>query len=179
MWYEISNGMEIMTAKRLRFVVHEHKSTRHHYDFRLEIGGVLKSWAVPKGPSMNPADKRLALLVPDHELIYIDFEGIIPEGNYGAGPVVIWDTGEFVPLETDDPLAAMTSGKLSFELKGKKLKGAFTLAQMRGIPKSTGKEWLLIKKKDNFALSYFAIRSELTPARLAKLKKRLPPCKAE
>jgi bifunctional non-homologous end joining protein LigD len=121
----------------------------------------------------------LALLVPDHELIYIDFEGIIPEGNYGAGPVVIWDTGEFVPLETDDPLAAMTSGKLSFELKGKKLKGAFTLAQMRGIPKSTGKEWLLIKKKDNFALSYFAIRSELTPARLAKLKKRLPPCKAE
>ena len=107
--------------------MHEHKSTKLHYDFRLEIGGVLKSWAIPKGPSMNAADKRLAIMVPDHNLIYIDFEGVIPEGNYGAGPVVVWDTGEFVPLEIDDPEAALTSGKLSFELKGKKLKGAFTL----------------------------------------------------
>ncbi len=168
-----------MAAKRLRFVVQEHKSTRHHYDFRLEIGGVLKSWAIPKGPSMNAADKRLAIMVPDHDLIYIDFEGVIPGGNYGAGPVIVWDTGEFVPLETNDPEAALKSGKLSFELKGKKLKGAFVLAQMKGLPKGTGKEWLLIKKKDDAALPYFAIRSELTPKRLSMLKERIPPCETE
>jgi bifunctional non-homologous end joining protein LigD len=168
-----------MSAKHLRFVLHEHKSTRHHYDFRLEIGGVLKSWAIPKGPSMNPADKRLAVMVPDHELIYIDFEGIIPEGSYGAGPVVVWDSGEYVPLETDDPDTALATGKLNFELKGKKLKGAFTLAQMKGLPKGTGKEWLLIKKKDAYALPYHAIKSELTPARLGKLIVRIPPCKTE
>lgn len=168
-----------MSAKHLHFVLHEHKSTRLHYDFRLEIGGVLKSWAVPKGPSMNPADKRLAVMVPDHELIYLDFEGIIPEGTYGAGPVVVWDTGEYVPLDAEDPDAALATGKLSFELKGKKLKGAFTLTQMKGLPKGTGKEWLLIKKKDAYALPYYAIKSELTPARLGKLIIRTPPCKTE
>jgi bifunctional non-homologous end joining protein LigD len=168
-----------MPVKHLRFVLHEHKSSRHHYDFRLEIGGVLKSWAIPKGPSLNPADKRLAVMVPDHELIYIDFEGIIPEGSYGAGPVVVWDTGEFVPLETDDPNAALAKGKLSFELKGRKLKGAFTLAQMQGLPKGTGKEWLLMKKKDAYALPYYAIKSELTPTRLGRLVVRIPPCKTE
>ncbi len=168
-----------MSVKHPRFVVHEHKSKRLHYDFRLEMGGVLKSWAIPKGPSMNPADKRLAIMVPDHDLLYIDFEGIIPEGHYGAGPVVIWDAGEFVLLENDDPEAGLTAGKLSFELKGKKLKGAFTLAQMKGLPKGTGKEWLLMKKKDDRALPYFAIRTELTPARLAKLEERVPPCETE
>jgi bifunctional non-homologous end joining protein LigD len=168
-----------MAAHRMRFVVHEHKSKRLHYDFRLEISGVLKSWAVPKGPSMNPADKRLAVAVPDHVVEYIDFEGIIPEGYYGAGPVVVWDAGEFVLLENDDPEAGLASGKLSFELKGKKLKGAFTLAQMKGLPKGTGKEWLLMKKKDDHALPYFAIRTELTPARLAKLEERVPPCETE
>jgi bifunctional non-homologous end joining protein LigD len=168
-----------MTTKRLRFVVHEHKSTKLHYDFRLEIGGVLKSWAIPKGPSMNAADKRLAIMVPDHELIYIDFEGVIPKGNYGAGPVVVWDTGEYIPLDTNDPEAALTSGILNFELKGKKLKGAFTLAQMKGLSKGTGKEWLLMKKKDDFALPYFAIRTELTPARIATLKERIPPCESQ
>jgi bifunctional non-homologous end joining protein LigD len=178
-YYKITSGRRAMTTQWLRFVVHEHKSTRLHYDFRLEIGGVLKSWAIPKGPSMNPADKRLSIMVPDHELIYIDFEGIIPQGSYGAGPVVVWDTGEFAPLDTDDPEAALKSGKLSFELKGKKLKGAFTLAQMKGLPKGTGKEWLLMKKKDDFSLPYFAIRTELTPARIAMLKERTPPCDTE
>jgi bifunctional non-homologous end joining protein LigD len=168
-----------MSEPSLRFVVHEHKAARLHYDFRLETGGVLKSWAIPKGPSMNPAEKRLAVMVPDHVLKYIDFEGIIPEGSYGSGPVVVWDTGSFVPLETDDPEAMLKTGKLSFELKGKKLKGAFTLAQMKGLPKSTGKEWLLIKKKDAHALPYFAIKTELTPARLAKLKEKVPPCETE
>jgi bifunctional non-homologous end joining protein LigD len=168
-----------MPAQHPRFVLHEHKATRLHYDFRLEIDGVLKSWAIPKGPSMNPADKRLAIVVPDHLLEYIDFEGIIPEGSYGAGPVLVWDSGEFIPLETDDAGASLKAGKLSFELKGKKLKGIFTLAQMKGLPKSTGKEWLLMKKKDDYALPYYAIKTELTPARLAKLKERVPPCDTE
>jgi DNA ligase D-like protein (predicted 3'-phosphoesterase) len=168
-----------MPAQPLRFVVHEHKATRLHYDFRLEVGGMLKSWAVPKGPSMNPADKRLAVMVPDHVLDYIDFEGIIPEGNYGAGPVVVWDTGEFTPLDTDDPVAALKEGKLSFELKGRKLKGAFALARMKGLPRSTGKEWLLMKKKDAYAKPDFTLKTELTPARLAKLKERVPPCETQ
>ena len=168
-----------MASEMLRFVVHEHKATRLHYDFRLEIGGVLKSWAIPKGPSMNPADKRLAVMVPDHVLEYIDFEGIIPKGMYGAGPVVVWDMGEFIPLDTDDPQAALTQGKLSFEMNGKKLKGAFALALMKGLPKSTGKEWLLMKKKDSHAKSNYTIKTELTPAKLAKLKEKVPPCETE
>lgn len=162
-----------------RFVVHEHKATRLHYDFRIEIEGVLKSWAVPKGPSMNPAEKRLAVMVPDHELSYADFEGIIPEGNYGAGPVIIWDAGMFKPVETENPAAALQNGKLVFELKGKKLKGIFTLAKMKGLPKSTGKEWLLIKKKDPYADPHFVLKSELTPVRLKKLKERVPSCETE
>ncbi len=168
-----------MSARdRLRFVVHEHKATRLHYDFRLEIGGVLRSWAIPKGPSMDPSEKRLAVMVPDHTLDYIDYEGIIPEG-YGAGPVVIWDAGEFIPLETDDAAAAIANGKLSFELKGKKLKGVFAIARMKGLDRSTGKEWLLMKKKDPHAKSGFKLKSELTPGRLAKLKERVPPCESE
>jgi DNA ligase D-like protein (predicted 3'-phosphoesterase) len=118
-------------------------------------------------------------MVPDHVLEYIDFEGIIPEGSYGAGPVVVWDTGEFVLLETDDPDAALTAGKLSIELKGKRLKGAFILARMKGLPKGTGKEWLLMKKKDSYALPYYTIKTELTPAKLAKLKEQIPPCETE
>jgi len=168
-----------MRGKSMRFVVHEHKSSRLHYDFRLEIGGVLRSWAVPKGPSMNPADKRLAVMVPDHVLSYIDFEGIIPQGSYGAGPVVVWDAGTFIPLETDDPAKALDAGKFSFELQGKKLKGAFTLTQMKGLPKGTGKEWLLMKKKDGFALAYFTIRTELSPAKLKILQEKKPPCETE
>jgi len=168
-----------LTKKAFRFVVHEHKSKRLHYDFRLEINGVLKSWAIPKGPSLNPADKRLAVMVTDHPLEYIDFEGIIPEGQYGAGPVVVWDTGEFIPLESGDPGGSLSTGKLSFELKGKKLNGAFTLVRMKNLPKGTGKEWLLIKKKDAHADTDFLLKSELTPARLANLKERMPVCDTE
>ena len=168
-----------MPTKHSRFVVHEHKAKRLHYDFRLEIDGVLKSWAVPKGPSMNPADKRLAVQVQDHELVYIDFEGIIPEGTYGAGPVVVWDSGEFIPLDTDNPMEALASGKFSFELKGKKLKGVFALTQMKGLTKSSGKEWLLMKKKDAYAKTDFKLKTELTPARLSKLEVRTPPCETD
>jgi bifunctional non-homologous end joining protein LigD len=168
-----------MPARPLQFVVHEHRTTRLHYDLRLEINGVLKSWAVPKGPSMNPADKRLAIMVPDHVLEYIDFEGIIPEGSYGAGPVAVWDAGEFIPLDTKDPFSALEEGKLSFELKGKKLKGGFTLARMKGLPRSTGKEWLLMKRKDAYAMPGFTLKTALTPSRLKKLKERVPPCETE
>jgi bifunctional non-homologous end joining protein LigD len=162
-----------------RFVVHEHDAKRLHYDFRLEVSGVLKSWAIPKGPSMNPADKRLAVMVPDHDVTYIDFEGIIPEGNYGAGPVIVWDAGEFIPLETDNPEAALKNGKLLFELKGRKLNGAFALVRMKNLPRSTGKEWLLMKKKDAYAINDFALKTELTSARVAKLKVKIPPCETE
>lgn len=131
----------------MKFVVHEHHSTRLHYDFRLETAGVLKSWAVPKGPSMNPADKRLAVMVEDHPLEYSEFEGIIPQGQYGAGPVLIWDSGEFQP--EDDPETALKNGRLNFLLNGKKLKGGFALMLMKG--RGTGKDWLLIKRRDSFA----------------------------
>ncbi len=163
-------------SKRLRFVVHEHKATRLHYDFRLEMGGILKSWAVPKGPSMNPAEKRLAVMVADHPLVYADFEGIIPEGTYGAGPVVVWDEGTYVPLE-EDPVRGIKAGKLAFELRGKKLEGGFALALMKG--RGTGKEWLLMKKKDAHADPKWKLETALTPQRLERLTVKVPPCDTE
>jgi len=156
----------------MRFVVHEHHSKRLHFDFRLEIGGVLKSWAIPKGPSMNPAEKRLAVMVDDHPLEYGDFEGIIPEGQYGAGPVLIWDTGDFRP--EGDPETTLKSGKLGFVLEGKKLKGGFSLALMKG--RGTGKDWLLIKRRDSFAKDDWKIKEDLTPAKRKKLVEKIPPC---
>jgi bifunctional non-homologous end joining protein LigD len=165
-----------MTTALRRFVVQEHKAKRLHYDFRLEIGGVLKSWAVPKGPSLDPADKRLAVMVPDHALEYAGFEGIIPEGSYGAGPVVIWDAGDFVPAGTTSPEDALHEGKLTFELRGGKLKGAFTLARMKGFAHGTGKEWLLMKKQDAHAKTGYTIKTELTSAKLKSLKELVPPC---
>ncbi len=156
----------------MRFVVHEHHASRLHYDFRLEIAGVLKSWAIPKGPSMNPAEKRLAVMVEDHLLEYGDFEGIIPQGHYGAGPVLIWDSGKF---ETEgDPEAGLKEGKLRLKLNGKKLKGGFSLVLMRG--RGTGKEWLLIKTEDNFAQKDWVIKKELTLSRKKTLIEKIPPC---
>ena len=127
------------------FVVQQHAATRLHWDFRLEVDDVLKSWAVPKGPSMNPEDKRFAVQVEDHPVEYGDFEGGIPKGNYGAGEVIVWDQGTYVPLE--DFAAGFRSGKLLFELKGHKLRGRFTLILLKGA-NNTGKEWLLIKERD-------------------------------
>ena len=137
-------GAVVPSAGRL-FVVHKHAATRLHYDLRLEMHGVLESWAVPKGPSMNPADKRLAVKVEDHPLEYGDFEGLIPEGNYGAGAVVLWDRGIWVPLE--DVEEGFAKGKLLFDLRGYKLRGRWTLVKI----KKTEKEWLLIKERDHLA----------------------------
>ncbi len=156
----------------MKFVVHEHHATRLHFDFRLEIAGVLKSWAIPKGPSMNPSDKRLAVRVDDHPLEYGAFEGIIPEGQYGAGPVLIWDSGEFQP--EGDSESALEKGRLSFTLNGKKLRGGFALILMKG--RESGKDWLLIKGQDSFAQKDWEIKEELTPAKKKKLTVKVPPC---
>src|SRR6202142_2429786 len=153
-----------------RFVVQKHRATRLHYDFRLEMEGVLKSWAVPKGPSLDPADKRLAMQVEDHPVSYFDFEGTIPEGNYGAGTVMVWDVGTWVPLSpvpvdgeympgTEKEAAAMLAkGDLKFRLKGKRLKGDFALVHIKARRSgSKGNEWLLIKKKDREVVTGFDI----------------------
>lgn len=156
--------------KRFRFIVHEHHASRLHYDLRLEVGEALKSWAIPKGPSMNPADKRLAVQVEDHPLEYGVFEGIIPEGRYGAGAVLIWDEGIFIPLE--DPEAGLARGRLSFGLKGKRLRGEFSLVLMKG--RGSGKDWLLIKKKDANADPAWRLEPALTPAKRKSLKVKMP-----
>ena len=153
---------KVEKKKGNRFVVQKHEATRLHYDFRLEMEGVLKSWAVPKGPSLDPADKRLAMQVEDHPVSYFDFEGNIPEGNYGAGSVMVWDVGTWQPLSpvqkdgkyvpgTEAEAAAMiTKGDLKFRLNGKRLKGDFALIKMKGRrPGSKGNEWLMIKKHDD------------------------------
>ena len=131
------------------FVVQKHAARALHWDFRLEWGGVLKSWAVPKGPSPDPADKRLAVEVEDHPVEYADFEGRIPEGNYGAGSVIVWDRGRWTPI--GDPDEGEKKGKLLFELAGYKLRGVWTLVRTRRKGGKEGKEWLLIKERDAFA----------------------------
>ncbi len=133
-----------------RFFVQRHNATRLHYDFRLEIDGTLKSWAVPKGPSLDPAMKHLAAMVEDHPLDYGDFEGNIPKGNYGAGSVMLWDRGTFELMGEEDGLAQIARGDLKFRLHGEKLSGTWALVHMKGRGKG-GKEdnsWLIIKKKD-------------------------------
>jgi len=129
-----------------RFVVHKHSARRLHYDLRLEIDGVLKSWAVPKGPSVRSHEKRLAVHVEDHPIEYADFEGVIPEGSYGAGPSIVWDAGRFQLLKPEPASEQIARGKLEFELFGFKLKGRWTLARMSG----KDRDWLLLKKSDEY-----------------------------
>ncbi len=143
-------------SDQLIFVVQKHAATNLHYDFRLEMDGVLKSWAIPKGPSTDPSVKRLAMMVEDHPFDYKDFEGIIPKGNYGAGSVIVWDRGVYEPLEKADSkveaekklLNDLGKGTLKVILHGKKLKGEFALVKLKG---KLDNSWLLIKHRDRFA----------------------------
>jgi len=128
-------------------VVQKHDASRLHYDFRLAINGVLASWAVPKGPSMNPADKRLAMRTEDHPLEYADFEGVIPEGHYGAGPVMVWDKGTYESEADIPPEKQLARGKVDVVLQGEKLRGGFTMIQTG----SERKRWLLVKHRDEYA----------------------------
>ena len=138
-------------SNRLIFTVQKHQASHLHYDFRLEIDGVLKSWAIPKGPSMDPSVKRLAVEVEDHDLEYANFEGVIEEGHYGAGPVLVWDTGWFEPLGENQgptsPAMMFHAGKLDVHLHGRRLEGGFTLLRMKDRPR----QWLLIKRRDKNA----------------------------
>src|SRR5450432_3899609 len=136
----------------LIYVVHKHRATALHYDFRLEFRGTLLSWAVPKGPSLDPSVKRLAMQVEDHPIDYAGFEGVIPEGEYGGGTVMVWDQGTWTS-ESPDPAAAMEKGDFKFTLHGKKLKGSWVLVRTRGFGSSTKVSWLLIKHRDDFASS--------------------------
>ncbi|WP_374672926.1 DNA ligase D [Ideonella sp.] len=138
----------------LSFVVQKHDATRLHYDFRLELDGVLVSWAVPKGPSLDPVDKRMAVQTEDHPLSYADFEGTIPEGHYGAGEVIVWDRGRWEPV--DDPHEGLAKGKLSFRLHGHKLHGAWELVRLGGRQAAVGPKssWLLIKRRDEHARAH-------------------------
>lgn len=137
------------SGKALSFVIQKHAARRLHYDFRLELDGTLKSWAVPKGPSLDPADKRMAVHVEDHPLEYATFEGVIPPGQYGAGTVIVWDRGTWTPI--GDPREGYRSGKLKFELQGEKLHGRWNLVRMRGRGNERQEPWLLIKERDEVA----------------------------
>jgi len=163
-------------ASKLSFVVQRHKASRLHYDFRLEMEGVLKSWAVPKGPSLNPADKRLAMMVEDHPYDYKDFAGTIPEGNYGAGIVEIWDKGLYTDLDNSGKSVAeknlragLKAGNLKFRLFGSKLKGEFALVKLKGKEDNS---WLLIKHRDEYATDE-AYDSEKETAKSSPINKWL------
>ena len=158
-----------------RFVVQRHDASRLQYDFRLELGGVLKSWAVPKGPSMNPEDKRLAVMVEDHPVSYIHFEGVIPEGNYGAGTVEVWDKGAFMAvnkylekISEKEALKDIEKGELKIFLKGEKLEGGFVLVRL----KKDEKNWLLIKHKDEYAVKKKYDSEKFSRAALKKPAKK-------
>src|SRR6187549_3826097 len=141
---------KVKKVKGQSFVIQKHAATRLHYDFRLEMEGVLRSWAVPKGPSLDPGEKRLAVHVEDHPLDYGGFEGVIPKGQYGGGTVLLWDRGAWVP--EGDPVAAYKKGHLKFRLEGEKLHGGWNLVRMGGRRQEDGPDnWLLIKEKDETA----------------------------
>lgn len=174
-------GKKASTGKQLIFTIQRHHASHLHYDFRLEMEGVLKSWAVPKGPSLNPKDKRLAMMVEDHPYDYATFEGDIPAGNYGAGHVDVWDHGTYEPIDEKgvvitekQALKDLKAGSIKFRLKGRKLKGDFALVHM----KKDEKTWLLIKHRDKYATDEaynsedYAKKSSLayTAARKAKKK---------
>jgi len=138
------------TKPDLIFVVQKHRASQLHYDFRLEYDGALLSWAVPRGPSLDPSVKRLAMQVEDHPIDYAKFEGVIPKGEYGGGTVMVWDIGTWTP-EQSDVEAALKKGDLKFTLHGKKLRGSWVLVRTRGFGGSSKPTWLLIKHRDKYA----------------------------
>ena len=159
--------------KSLRYVIQKHRATQLHYDFRLEWNGVMLSWAVPKGPSLDPSVKRLAMQVEDHPIDYADFEGIIPGGEYGGGTVMIWDTGSWTP-EVPDAEEALNKGDLKFTLYGKKLKGSWVLVRTRGFGRNPSHtSWLFIKHNDEYArtgdITLERPRSAITKRTLAEI----------
>ena len=156
------------SRKLLSFVVQKHRASHLHYDFRLEAEGVLKSWAVPKGPSLDPRQKRLAVRVEDHPYEYKNFEGTIPKGNYGAGEVIVWDRGTYRNADGEGEaglLNALRKGAVSIILRGKKLKGGFSLVRLK-----RPRQWLLIKKNDGYASTRDVTRNDIS----VKSGKRLP-----
>jgi len=164
-------GKKTKTGK-FRFVIQRHEASRLHYDFRLELDGVLKSWAVPKGPSLNPAERRLAMQTEDHPVEYLDFEGIIPKDNYGAGKMKIWDTGVFFPVNKDhekisekEALKTLEKGELKFLMMGKKIAGEFVLVRLKDE-----KSWLLIKHRDEYAVTKPYDAEKIKPVRKTKTK---------
>jgi bifunctional non-homologous end joining protein LigD len=150
---------QLKGAAKLSFVVQKHQASHLHYDFRLEWKGVLLSWAIPKGPSLDPSTKRLAMAVEDHPLDYGGFEGIIREGQYGGGTVMVWDRGTWEP-EDPDVDTSLKKGELKFVLRGSKLKGSWVLVRTKGYGKSTRSAWLLIKHKDQYASSEDIVSSK-------------------
>jgi len=148
-----ATGASPAPGSRRRFVVHRHRARRLHYDLRFEINGVLVSWAVPKGPTLDPDVKRIAVRVEDHPIEYLDFEGVIPEGEYGAGDVIVWDRGTWEPHGTDDPAAAVGAGELHADVHGQKLRGRLILVRRgKNRPGSGGSDqWLLMHKHDECA----------------------------
>ncbi len=161
-------GAAVKGGKRLRFVIQKHRASRLHYDFRLEADGVLKSWAVPKGPSLDPLDRRLAMHVEDHPFDYRTFEGIIPKGQYGAGEVIVWDEGTYKLAEGDDPATEIGKGKIKFVLFGKKLHGEFTLVRIKGRGGEGGDPWLLVKDKDEFVNPKYDIAKDNKSAKTGR-----------
>ena len=156
-----------------RFVVQRHRATRLHYDLRLEIGGVLVSWAVPRGPTLDPDARRLAQRTEDHPVEYLDFEGVIPEGQYGAGDMIVWDWGTFTPEPADDPAASLRDGELKFRLEGERLKGRFTIVQTGGRRDALGRpgdpgQWLLIHKRDETAADGWDAESHATSVKTGR-----------
>nr|MDQ2735464.1 ATP-dependent DNA ligase [Pseudomonadota bacterium] len=176
---------------KLRYVIQKHAASHLHYDFRLELDGTLKSWAIPKGPSLDPADKRMAVHVEDHPIDYGSFEGEIPKGQYGGGSVIVWDNGTWEPV--GDPRHGYKAGKLKFQLHGKKLTGGWTLVRMHGRATERQEPWLLIKERDDAARpasEYSVVEAEQgsvlsnrtipnPPAKVAKAAKKATASSAE
>ncbi len=161
------------SGDELKFVVQHHLAQSDHYDLRLEWEGVMPSWAVPKGPSYRPGDRRLAIKVEDHSLEYRDFEGTIPEDEYGGGTVMLWDEGTWKPQQGIDPGKGLEKGELKFILEGERLKGYWALIRMKGDISNGGRNWLLIKEKDRYVQKTAGISDYTTSVRTGRTMKEI------